>query len=41
VEQATDEVRAAVNEAGEASLKKWLSKAGPQGAELVKQLRGR
>jgi TRAP-type C4-dicarboxylate transport system substrate-binding protein len=41
VEQASDEVRAAVNEAGEASLKKWLTKAGPEGADLVKQLRSK
>jgi TRAP-type transport system periplasmic protein len=39
VEQASPEVRAAVNEAGEAMLKKWLTKAGPEGAELVKQMR--
>lgn len=41
VEQASDDVRAAVNDAGEAMLKKWLAKSGPEGAELVKQMRAR
>lgn len=41
VEQASDDLRNATREAGEAMLAKWLARSGAEGEAIVKQMRAR